>query len=122
MSDDDTQVLLTMDMEYKLTVAHRINCWCSRYLIRRREVLLPELARRYMAIGTGDPEDFVHSFMMKLHEQKCPTMPQPEDFVEQVFRKIRDTIGDDPDPEEYPDGTPLDRREPPWGLPRWPYL
>ena len=67
-SDD----LMALDLEYRLTIAHRIDCDCAPYLAQRREVLLPEVlkeARRRDA----DPVDVFAEFARKVHLTKCKT-------------------------------------------------
>lgn len=36
-----THSLVALDLEYRLTIAHRIGCECEPYLVGRREVLIP---------------------------------------------------------------------------------
>lgn len=37
--------LMALDLECRLTIAHRIECECAPYFAGRREVLLPEVAK-----------------------------------------------------------------------------
>lgn len=37
--------LLTLDLEYRLTIAHRMRCECARYFVNRREVLMVEVIK-----------------------------------------------------------------------------
>lgn len=72
---DDNQALmdlLNLDMEFRLTIAHRINCWCSEYLAERRDVLLPQVLKMAKE-KDEDPVDFFHAFSLKLHAEKCNT-------------------------------------------------
>lgn len=124
---DEQQIQFEVNLEYMLQISAHLDCWCSRYLTKRKGVLIPELVQRIQNQGPdfdGDACQFVHNFVKRLHENKCPTEPQPEPYMDLLIRKIdheiRDTIGEDPEPEEYPDGTLLEERKPPWGLPRWP--
>lgn len=44
--------LMALDLECRLTIAHRIDCECATYFAQRREALLPEVAKR--AVVTGE--------------------------------------------------------------------
>ncbi len=46
--------LMALDLEYRLTIAHRIDGPCSSYLARRREVLIPAVLEQ--AAGTAHGE------------------------------------------------------------------
>ena len=41
----DVGDLMTLDLEYRLTIAHRLACPCAPYFTQRREVLLPEVIK-----------------------------------------------------------------------------
>lgn len=45
MPENDTNDLMALDLEYRLTIAHRMRCDCARYFVKRREVLLPEVIK-----------------------------------------------------------------------------
>lgn len=53
-----TDDLMTLDLEYRLTIAHHLDHECGTYFIRRREVLLPEVIKQ--AARTG--EDVIDLF------------------------------------------------------------
>lgn len=62
----DTTDLAALDLEYRLTIAHRIGCECGPYLIRRREVLMPavvELAEKRRT----DAVDLFAGFARRVH-------------------------------------------------------
>lgn len=115
---NDMTVLSIANLEYNLQIGHHFNCWCGRYLTERREVLLPEMIKICIEKGHEDPDDFVAQFVGKLHREKCPTMPQPRPYIDQLVDALRDTIGEDPGPRESPDDTSLELRKPHYGLPR----
>jgi hypothetical protein len=73
-SDDKLQQLLALDLEYRLTLAHRIDCDCAPYLARRREVLIPEILKEANNRGE-DPVDTFHGFQTRLHARLCPDGP-----------------------------------------------
>lgn len=62
--------LLDLDLEYRLTVAVRINepCNCAEYLIGRRDVLMPEVMKSATKRGL-EPIELFHQFATKLHAQ-----------------------------------------------------
>lgn len=62
--------LFALDLELKLTVAARIadGCDCARYLILRREVLLPEVAKHAASIG-ADPVDEFARYARGVHQR-----------------------------------------------------
>jgi hypothetical protein len=82
---------VAVDLEYKLTVAHRLNCWCSEYLVRRREVLIPEVMKEAKRRGE-DPVDVFADFARKLHAKKCST-PTPG-RIAALFAHIADQLKD----------------------------
>lgn len=60
------QDILSLDLEYKLTVAYRIDCECAPYFIQRREVLLPEILKKAKEEGT-DPVEVFAAFACNVH-------------------------------------------------------
>lgn len=63
MTDD----LLALDLECRLTIAHRMadECECVRYFIVRRVVLLPEVAKHASKTGA----DAVDTFARGVHQR-----------------------------------------------------
>ncbi len=51
---------MAVDLEYRLTIAHRINggCECAAYFVKRREVLIPEVLKHSDAIGADPVDEF----------------------------------------------------------------
>lgn len=68
MTDTKTDDLMALRLEYRLTVAHRINssCECVRYFIQRRDVLVPEVMKHAESIG-ADPVDEFARFARGVH-------------------------------------------------------
>lgn len=62
--------LMALDMEYRLTIAHRINggCECAAYFVKRREVLMPAVMRMAGEAGE-DPIDFFAAFARRVHRR-----------------------------------------------------
>lgn len=60
--------LATLQLEYRLTIAHRLGCECGPYFIRRREVLIPAVMRRASERGT-DPVDLFADYARKVHQR-----------------------------------------------------
>lgn len=88
----ETNQLLALDLEYKLTVAHRLNCWCSEYLVQRRLVLIPAVMEEAKKRGE-DPVDVFAEFARKLHAKKCST-PTPG-RIAALFAHIADSLKDE---------------------------
>ncbi len=68
MTTNATDNLLALNLEYRLTIAHRINggCECIRYLMSRREVLILEVLKAAEAQGK-DPVDLFAEFARDVH-------------------------------------------------------
>lgn len=66
MTDD----LLALDLECRLTIAHRVNsgCDCVQYFIQRRVVLLPEVLKYAGSIG-ADPVDTFARYARGVHQR-----------------------------------------------------
>lgn len=66
----NTNDLMALDMEYRLTIAHRINggCVCAAYFAKRREVLMPEVLR-VAKERAEDPVDFFAAFARRVHRR-----------------------------------------------------
>lgn len=64
--------LMALDLECRLTIAHRIDCECAPYFAQRREVLLPEVLKEARRRGE-DPVDVFAEFARKVHATKCRT-------------------------------------------------
>jgi hypothetical protein len=61
--------ILDLDLEYRLTVGLRMadgDETCVKYLIDRREILLPEILKIAKAKGE-DPADIFHAYQKKVH-------------------------------------------------------
>lgn len=43
----ETDNLMALDLEYRLTIAHRRHCECASYFMTRREVLIPAELEKY---------------------------------------------------------------------------
>lgn len=70
---DDVRVhdLITLDMEYRLTIALRAvldgkPCSCPQYLIDRRDALIPEILASAARQGR-DPAELFHEFQKQVH-------------------------------------------------------
>lgn len=88
--------LLALDLEYKLTIAHRIDCWCSEYLVQRRLVLIPailEQAHREKISAT----DLMHSFQQKLHATRCKTHTGGR--VAAFMARVAEALAEEEEPE-----------------------
>lgn len=64
--------LMALDLECRLTIAHRIGCDCAPYFAQRREALLPEVLKEARRRGE-DPVDVFAEFARKVHATKCST-------------------------------------------------
>ena len=64
----DADDLMALDLEYRLTIATRINsgCACAPYFARRREVLMPEVLKTAAKRGI-DPVDLFATFARSVH-------------------------------------------------------
>lgn len=60
--------LMALDLEYRLTIAHRMNCECAPYLIGRRDVLMPEVLKEAHR-QNEDPIDLFAAFARKVHQR-----------------------------------------------------
>lgn len=60
--------LLALDLEYRLTIAARLDCECAPYFIRRREDLLPAVLRQAAERDT-DPVDLFADYARKVHQR-----------------------------------------------------
>jgi hypothetical protein len=70
-AEDNLQAFLALDMEYRLTIAHRIGCECARYFARRREVLIPAVLDQAAKDG-AEPVDTFAAFARRVHaRQPC---------------------------------------------------
>lgn len=69
-NDPDIRDLMNLDLEYRLTIAHRIDCACAPYFVRRREVLIPEILKQAKA-ENKEPVSLFHAFQLKVHEKLC---------------------------------------------------
>lgn len=61
MNDPKRDSLVALDLECRLTIAHRVSCGgcdCVRYLIQRREVLLPEVLKYAEKIDSDPVDEF----------------------------------------------------------------
>lgn len=58
--------LLALDLEYRLTIGHRLDCDCAPYFIRRREVLIPEVLKAAVARGV-DPVNVFADYARGVH-------------------------------------------------------
>lgn len=66
MSDEDD--LLALDLEYRLTIAHRLDCECAPYFAERREVLIPAVLAQARESGE-DVADTFAAFARKVHQR-----------------------------------------------------
>ena len=68
MPEHETGDLMSLDLEYRLTVAHRVGeeCDCVRYLISRREVLIPEVLKEARRRNV-DPVDLFAAYARGVH-------------------------------------------------------
>lgn len=58
--------LIALDLEYRLTIAHRISCSCATYFVDRRDVLIPEIMKQAEK-EKDDPIDVFARFARKVH-------------------------------------------------------
>lgn len=70
---DETADLMALDLECRLTIAHRIDCDCAPYFAQRREALLPEVLKEARRRGE-DPVDVFAEFARRVHATKCRTL------------------------------------------------
>ena len=70
----DTDDLMMLDLELKLTIAHRIGCECAPYFVQRREVLLPEVIETADRHGV-DAVDLLASFARGVHNRHLCGLP-----------------------------------------------
>lgn len=68
--EQDVQDILSLDLEYRLTIAHRVTFApcdeCANYLAGRREVLIPAVLEQAKKEGV-DPVDKFAQFARLLH-------------------------------------------------------
>lgn len=57
-----------LDLEYRLTISHRIVCECAPYFARRREVLIPAVMERATERGV-DAVDLFAAFARGVHRR-----------------------------------------------------
>ena len=57
---------LSLDLEYRLTIAHRIDCACAPYFIGRRDVLLSAVLKKANA-ENADPIDVFAAYARGVH-------------------------------------------------------
>ncbi len=74
MSESDD--LMALDLEYRLTIAYRRGCECAPYLTDRREVLIPA-ALRMAAERDVDPVDFFAAFARRVHARHSTPIDPP---------------------------------------------
>lgn len=77
--DSDMINLLSLDLEYRLTIAQRIDCECASYLISRRDILLPEILTQAKEQGT-DPVDLFAAFARGIHHRHTNTLMTLQPF------------------------------------------
>lgn len=70
LSEQDIIDLNSLEMEFNLTLLVRVNCSCREYLIRRKNILLPEIFK-VAREKNEEPIDLFASFARNLHELKC---------------------------------------------------
>lgn len=58
--------LMALDLEYRLTIAARLDCECAPYFAGRREVLLPEVVKEAEA-RDADPVDLFATYARGVH-------------------------------------------------------
>lgn len=68
--NDDIQHLMNLDLEYRLTIAHRIDCACAPYFVRRRLALIPAVLKQAKT-DNRDPVNLFHEYALKVHEKLC---------------------------------------------------
>ena len=71
--------LLELDLEYKLTVAYRIDCDCAPYLISKRDILLPEIIKQAEE-QNSDPVDIFAAFARGVHYRHTNTLMTLQPF------------------------------------------
>lgn len=91
--------LFAADLEYKLTIAHRIDCWCSEYLVQRRLVLIPAFLEQAQKTGLN-VTDVIHRFQQRLHAEKCSTHTggRVAAFMQRVAEALADEDQEDDNP------------------------
>jgi len=68
------EVLLELDLEYRLSVADRVNhddLVCAQYLVNRRAVLIPEFIKAAAQEEDTTPVEIFISFRKRLHTKLC---------------------------------------------------
>lgn len=68
MAQNDTDALMALDMEYRLTIGYRLRCECARYFVNRREVLLPEVVKEAEKRG-ADVIDLFAEYARGVHRR-----------------------------------------------------
>ena len=63
---DPVDDLLALDLEYRLTIAFRIDCECAPYFANRREVLVPAIIKQADERG-DDVVDVFAKYARKVH-------------------------------------------------------
>lgn len=98
LSKIDPDELLALDLEYKLTIAHRIDCWCSEYLVQRRLVLIPAILEQ-AHMGKLSATDLMHSFQQRLHAEKCPAHTDPtKGRVAMFLSRVAEALAEEDEP------------------------
>jgi hypothetical protein len=64
----ETDDLMGLDLEYRLTIAYRSNCACAPYFARRRTVLIPEVLKAARKRDV-DPIDVFAGYARGVHER-----------------------------------------------------
>ena len=75
-SDMPIDALMELDLEYRLTIAYRIDCECAPYLVNRREVLIPEVFKQAKERGI-DPIDVFAEFARGVHSRHSDSLTEP---------------------------------------------
>lgn len=69
-----TDDLMALDLECRLTIAHRLDCVCAPYFMQRREVLLPEVVKEADRRDL-DAVDLFASFARGVHARHLSGLP-----------------------------------------------
>lgn len=62
--------IIELSLEYKLTIAMRMDCVCGPYLLKRKDILFPEVLRRAEQYGE-DPAELFSRFANRIHDNLC---------------------------------------------------
>lgn len=93
MTNEQHRTLMALDLEYRLTIAARLDCECAAYFARRREALIPAVLDQARTKGE-DPVDTFAAFARKVHARHGD--PEPS-FTAGRFVALMAALAQDPE-------------------------